>query len=71
MNMDIEILKIGSKEYLTLQDAARFLGCEVERVQDFVYLDKLRAEKFESRWLIDWSSVQTFAEKRGQKARVR
>jgi excisionase family DNA binding protein len=72
MNMaDIEILRIGDREYLTLQDAARYLGCEVERVQDYVYLEKLRAEKVGSRWLIEWSSVQAFAAKRGQKSRVR
>ena len=67
---DIEILHIGSKEYITFEDAAHYLGCAVEQVKDYIYLERLRADQVESRWLVDWASLKALAEKRGQKRRV-
>jgi hypothetical protein len=63
----IEILQIGSHDYVSLEDVVRYLGCTTQQATDYVYLGKLRAEQIESRWLIDWQSVKDFAEKRGQK----
>jgi excisionase family DNA binding protein len=63
----IEILQIGSREYISLEDVAHYLGCSADQARDYVHLGKLRAEQIGSRWLIDWQSVKDFAEKRGQK----
>jgi hypothetical protein len=67
---DIEILRVGTHEYLSFEDTGRYLGCTTEQARDYVYLGKLRAEQVGSRWLIDWESVKEFAKQRGQRRRV-
>lgn len=67
---DIEILQFGEREYLSVEDAGRYLGCTTDQTKDYVYLGKLRVEQIGSRWLIDWASVKAFAKQRGQRRRI-
>ncbi len=67
---DIEIQQFGGHEYISLDDAGRYLGCTTQQATDYVYMGELRAEQIGSRWLINWESIKEFAKKRGQKHHV-
>jgi hypothetical protein len=68
---EIETWKfIGSEvEFVMLEDAARYLHCLKSTLWQYISVGLLSAVEIESRWFIEWSSLQAVAAKRGQKSR--
>jgi len=69
---EIEIYQfIGSEaEFVTINDAAKYLHCLKSTIWQYIGFGLLSAVEIESRWMIEWSSLQAVAAKRGQKSRA-
>lgn len=55
-------------EYISIQDAARYLRMSADSVDYFASQGRMKMERVESRWLLQWETVQTFGrELRGKR----
>ena len=56
-----EVWQIGDKEYVTPQDAARYLACSVFTIKEFIRKGKIEYITVESHPMVEWQSLQTVA----------
>lgn len=59
--IEIDVMQIGEREFVTVQDAARYLRVSDSSVDYFAYRGRMKIEIVESRKLLDWETVQTFS----------
>jgi excisionase family DNA binding protein len=62
-----ESIPIHDKQYVTIQDAARYLGISKRWLEDMILLGKVEATHIESRHFIELETLKAFAEKRYRK----
>lgn len=56
----------NEKEFLSVPEAARKLGCTLGYVYDLLYAGRLKAEKAAGRWQIPIAEVEARLRKRGE-----
>ena len=62
-----ETIPIHDKQYVALQDAARYLGISKRWLEDMILLGKIEAVQIESRQFIELETLKAYAEKRKPK----
>jgi predicted DNA-binding protein (UPF0251 family) len=65
---ELETIPIHDKQYVSLKDAAKFLGISRHWLEDLILLEKIEAVRIESRHLIELETLQAFADSRKPKA---
>lgn len=66
MAEQIELWQIGDKRYVTTQAAALYLGVAITKIPIYALARKIQRELFEGRPMVEWDSLQSFAEFRNQ-----
>ena len=66
---ELETFQIGDKLYVTVQNAANYLGISTSWLEDMILDSKVAASRIESRWLIELETLMVLAEQRSKTKR--